>query len=204
MEETVIFTAERREGTGKGVARKLRRKGKIPGVVYGPGYSPIPLAVISKGVLSYLKGEWSEAKLWDLMVDNERFKVIIKDVQTDPFTDEVLHVDFYAVTFGKSLTLAVPLRFEGEPIGTKQGGVVEYLMDELEIECLPKDIPEEIVLEIGELQVGDTLFVKDLPISKGINVKEAPDRPVVTVVGPVVEKEVVEEELEEVEEEKEE
>jgi len=197
MEKEFTFSAERRNLTGKGVARKLRREGKIPGIIYGPGISPIPIALLAKGALSYLKGNWSEAKVWDMKVNEEPMKVIIKDVQTDPITDEVLHVDFYAVTAGKALTLAVPLRFEGEPIGVKEGGVVEYLMDELEIECLPKDIPEEIVVDVRGLRIGDTLFVKDLPVSKNIKIKENPDLPVVTVLGLEEEKAEVEESEEE-------
>lgn len=205
MEETVVFKATKRESTGKGVARKLRRKGYIPGVVYGPDRPATPLALVAKGAVHKLRGEWSEAKLYDLDLDGENLKVIIKDVQADPVSLEVLHVDFYAVTFGKVMSLMVPLKFVGEPAGLKHGGIVEFLMDEVEIECLPKDIPEELVVDISHLEVGDTLFVKDLPVTEGVEVKEDPSAPVVTIVGPAVqETEGEEEEEEEGEEEGEE
>ncbi len=202
MEETVVFKATKREATGKGVARKLRREGYIPGVVYGPDRGATPLALVAKGAVHKLRGEWSEAKLYDLDLDGENIKVIIKDVHTDPVSLEVLHVDFYAVTFGKRMTLMVPLKFVGEPAGLKHGGIVEFLMDEVEIECFPKDIPEELVVDISSLEVGDTLFVRDLPVTEGVVVKEEPSAPVVTVVGPAVrEAEAAEEEEEEAEEE---
>ena len=203
MEETVIFRATKREATGKGVSRKLRREGYVPGVVYGPDREATPLALVAKGAVHKLRGEWSEAKLYDLDLDGEIMKVIIKDVQADPVSLEVLHVDFYAVTFGKLMTLMVPLKFEGEPAGVKKGGIVEFLMDEVEIECLPKDIPEELVVDISSLEVGDTLFVRDLPLAEGVKVKEDSSAPVVTVVGPAVREVEVAEEEEEGEEEQE-
>ncbi len=204
MEETVIFRATKREATGKEVARKLRREGYVPGVVYGPDREATPLALVAKGSVHKLRGEWSEAKLYDLDLDGETVKVIIKDVQADPVSLDVLHVDFYAVTFGKLMTLMVPIKFEGDPVGLKKGGIVEFLMDEVEIECFPKDIPEELVVDISSLDVGDTLFVRDLPLAEGVEVKEDPSAPVVTVVSPAVrETEAAEEEEEEEEEEQE-
>ena len=161
------------------------------------------MALVAKGAVHKLRGEWSEAKLYDLDLDGEIMKVIIKDVQADPVSLEVLHVDFYAVTFGKLMTLMVPLKFEGEPAGVKKGGIVEFLMDEVEIECLPKDIPEELVVDISSLEVGDTLFVRDLPLAEGVRVKEDSSAPVVTVVGPAVREVEVAEEEEEGEEEQE-
>ncbi len=204
MREGLVFEGTRREATGKGVARKLRKRGLLPGVVYGPDLPPIPLSLEAKGaVLNTLKGHWSEAKLYDLNLEGKTLKVIIKDVQEEPVGLNILHVDFYAVTFGREMTLRIPLRFTGEPVGVKKGGVVEYLMDEIEVECLPKDIPEELVIGIDDLDVGDTLFVRDISLPGGVILKEDPSQPVVTVMATAAEKAEVTEELgkEEVEEE---
>lgn len=206
MKEAVVFKGNRREATGKGVARKLRRKGYLPGVVYGPDLPATPLYLEAKdSTMSFLKGEWSEAKLYDLLLGDETLKVIIKDVQTDPVSLDVLHVDFYAVTFGKSMTLMIPLKFQGEPIGVKKGGVIEYLVDEVEVECLPKNIPEELYVDTSALDIGDTLFIRDIPLPEGVTLKSDPSQPVATVMTTAAEKaeeteEAEEEELEGMEE----
>jgi large subunit ribosomal protein L25 len=204
MGEAMVFKGTKRESTGKGVARKLRREGCIPGVVYGPDKPSLPISLYAKGVAEKLKGSWSEAKLYDLDLEGEKISVIIRDVQTEPVSREVLHVDLYAVTFGKLLTLMVPLKFQGEPIGVKHGGIVEFLMDELEIECLPRNIPEELAVDISYLEVGDSLFVRDIPLPEAVEVKGDLDQPVVTIGEAKVKEETVIEEEEEMEEETEE
>ncbi len=206
MRESVIFKGTKREATGKGVARKLRSRGYLPGVVYGPDLPAIPFSLEAKGsTMNTLKGEWSEAKLYDLALEDKNLKVIIKDVQTDPVTLDVLHVDFYAVTFGKLMSLMIPLKFQGEPIGVKKGGVIEYLVDEIEVECLPKNIPEELYMDISGLDIGDTLFIRDVQLPEGVALKDDPSQPVATVMTTAAEKAEEIEEAEETElEEKEE
>ncbi len=189
-----VFKAIKREGKGKGEARKLRRSGYIPAIIYGGEAGNIPVAVWSKGAVSHLKGEVSEAKIWKLEIEGEGEKnVIIKDVQRHPVTGEILHVDFYEITYGKLMSLLVPLSFVGEPIGVKKGGVLEVLKDEVEIECLPKDIVEELEVDVSFLDIGDTLFVRDIKTPEGIRITEDLDQPVVTIVGPEEEEEVAEE-----------
>ena len=188
--EEVVFKATFREGRGKGEARKLRRENMIPAVIYGGELGNKPLAVDAKGILRYLKGEVSEAKIWKLEIEGVGKKdVIIKDVQKHPVTGEVLHVDFYEVTYGKMISLLVPVKVVGEAIGVKKGGILTILKEELEIECLPRNIIEEIEVDISDLDIGDTLFVRDIPVGEGIRIKEDPNQPVVTVVEAEVEEE---------------
>ncbi len=180
-----VFQAVFREGRGKGEARKLRRKGFVPAVIYGGELGNKPLAVVAKSIVKHLKGEVSEAKIWKLNIEGVGEKdVIIKDVQKHPVTGEVLHVDFYEVTYGKMISLAVPLKVVGEAIGVKKGGTLEILMDEIEIECLPRNIIEELVIDVSHLDLGDTLFVRNIQPPEGIRILEDPEQPVVTVVAP--------------------
>ena len=189
MKEAVVFKGTRREATGKGVARKLRNRGYLPGVVYGPDLPATPFSLEAKdSTMRTFKGAWSEAKLYDLLLEDKTLKVIIKDVQIDPVSLDVLHVDFYAVTFGKPVILMVPLKFQGEPIGVKKGGVIEYLVDEIEVECLPKNIPEELYIDTSALDIGDTLFIRDVSLPEGVTLKSDPSQPVATVMTTAAEK----------------
>ncbi len=181
----VVFQAVFREGKGKGEARKLRRNGYIPAVIYGGELGNRPLAVVAKGIVNYLKGEVSEAKIWKLNIEGVGEKdVIIKDVQKHPVTGEILHVDFYEVTYGQLISLAVPIRIVGEAVGVKKGGTLEILKDEIEIECLPRNMIEELEVDVSELDLGDTLFVRDIKAPEGIKITEDPEQPVVTIVAP--------------------
>ncbi len=179
------FQAVLREGRGKGEARKLRRQGYIPAIIYGGELGNKPLAVLAKTIIRHLKGEVSEAKIWKLNIEGIGEKdVIIKDVQKHPVTGAVLHVDFYEITYGQLISLAVPIKIVGEAVGVKKGGTLEILMDEVEIECLPRNMVEELEVDVSHLDLGDTLFVRDIKVPEGIKITEDPDQPVVTVVAP--------------------
>lgn len=179
----VVFEAFLRDGVGKGVARKLRREGYIPAVIYGGDLGNKPIAVSKKSISKYLKGAISEAHIWKLRIEGYGEKdVIIKDVQKDPITGDVLHIDFYELVATKTVTVAVPVKIVGEPVGVKKGGTLEVIKTEIEIECLPKDIMEEIVIDVSGLDIGDTIFVSDLQVPQGIKIVDHPEEPVVTVV----------------------
>ncbi len=203
MEETekLVFRARRRDKTGKGVARKLRKEKRLPAVLYGPNIDPVPLDMDTRGVLKVLRKASEEVRIWDLELEGEEpHKVIIRDVQIHPISLEPLHVDFYEVTYGQLLRLEVPIRIVGESVGVKHGGILEVLMDSVEIECYPKDLIEEIVVDISSLEEGDTLFVRDLPVGEEVRILEEMDQPVAIVSAPAVaEAEEGEEEEEEIE-----
>ncbi len=185
MAELMRIPIEIRDRVGKGVARKLRRQGKIPGIVYGPGQSPVPIALDPRYVVSLLERGAAENTLLELDAGNgQKFLCLLKDYQLEPVYDRIIHVDFYAIKTGVMLTLRVPLRIVGEAPGVKAGGILEFLIREIAVECLPKDIPEFIPVDISHLGIGDFIQVKDLSLPEGVRAVEDPDEVVVTIAEP--------------------
>ncbi|MGB9667829.1 MAG: 50S ribosomal protein L25/general stress protein Ctc [Thermosulfidibacteraceae bacterium] len=194
----VAFEAVVRDARGKGVARKLRRSGYIPAVIYGGDFGSKAIAVKASTVQKYLKGLVREAHVWKINIEGIGVRdVIVKDVQKHPVTGEILHIDFYELVATRTVSLAVPLKFVGECIGVKKGGTLEIIRNEIEIECLPKDIVEEIEVDVSSLDIGDTLFVRDIKVPEGIRIALEPDEPVVTVVTVEEEEEIKETSAEE-------
>lgn len=190
--------AEVREETGKGVARKLRRAGLLPGVVYGKTRKSQPLIVDP----IQLQNKMSGNAIFDLTIvdDDKETKetVMIKEVQRDPIKGDLLHIDFQHISMDEKISVSIPLSLKGDAPGVKEGGVLQQLLREVEIECLPADIPEELELNISDLHIGDSLMVSDLDVPEEIEIKTPLDEVIVTVVAPT---ELIEEEIEEEEEE---
>ncbi len=164
MEATL--QAETREGRGKNEARRLRAAGRIPAVVYGAGKNTaVEIAVDPKVLLRILHSESGVNTLIGLQgVDIGGGKVLVKEYQLDPIDHRLLHADFYAVAMDKALTVTVPVNLKGEPKGVKQqGGIVDFVNRELEVECLPGDIPEKIDVDVSELMLHQGIRVRDLP-----------------------------------------
>src|SRR5262245_4569 len=161
--------AEKREGRGKNEARRLRANGRIPAVVYGTEQSKATeIAVDPKVLLRILHSESGVNTLIGLdgigLASGQ--KVLVKEDQLDPIDHRLLHADFYAVAMDKMLTLTVPIVLKGEPKGVKQqGGIVDFVNREIEVECLPADIPEHIDIDISELMLHQGIRVRDLPQS---------------------------------------
>ena len=159
--------AEKREGRGKNEARRLRANGRIPAVVYGTEKSKATeIAVDPKVLLRILHSESGVNTLIGLdgigLASGQ--KVLVKEYQLDPIDHRLLHADFYAVAMDKMLTLTVPIVLKGEPKGVKQqGGIVDFVNREIEVECLPADIPEHIDIDISELMMHQGIRVRDLP-----------------------------------------
>jgi large subunit ribosomal protein L25 len=157
--------AEKRDGRGKNEARRLRASGRIPAVVYGAGKNTATeIAVDPKVLLRILHSESGVNTLIGLEgADLAGGKVLVKEYQLDPITHRLLHADFYAVAMDKAITVTVPVVLKGEARGVKQqGGLVDFVNRELEIECLPGDIPEHIVVDISELMLHQGVRVRDL------------------------------------------
>jgi large subunit ribosomal protein L25 len=156
--------AEKREGRGKNEARRLRASGRIPAVVYGAEKGKaVEIAVDPKILMRILHSESGVNTLIGLKVDGGHTRVMVKEYQTDPIDHKLLHADFYQVAMDKALTVTVPLAIKGEAPGVKQqGGIVDFVNREIEIECLPGDIPENIVVDISELMLNQGLRVRDL------------------------------------------
>jgi len=165
--EVNILEAQKREPGNKNAARRLRTVGKIPAVVYGAGKDTTVISVDPRQVLRILKSESGHNTIFDLSLDNNRVKAMIVDWQFEPLKGKLLHVDLLRIAMDKKLTVTVPIVLKGEAEGVKQqGGILEQLLREVEIECLPSDIPKSIEADISHLVFGVELRVKDLAHSE--------------------------------------
>jgi large subunit ribosomal protein L25 len=188
MEATL--NAEKRDGRGKNEARRLRASGRIPAVVYGTEKNKATeIAVDPKMLLRILHSESGVNTLIGLHgADLAGGKVLVKEYQLDPIHHKLLHADFYAVAMDKLLTVTVPVMIKGEPKGVKQqGGIVDFVSREIEVECLPADIPEHIDIDITELMLHQGVRVRDLPADGKWKATTDPDQVIVHVVAPKVE-----------------
>jgi len=189
MEATL--QAEKREGRGKNEARRLRASGRIPAVVYGTDKNKATeIAVDPKMLLRILHSEAGVNTLIGLEGAGLAGggKVLVKEYQLDPIDHKLLHADFYAVAMDKMLTVTVPIVLKGEPKGVKQqGGIVDFVSREIEVECLPADIPQHIDIDISELMLHQGVRVRDLPKDGKWKAASDPDLMIVHVVAPKAE-----------------
>jgi len=161
-----ILEAQKREPGNKNAARRVRVSGKIPAVVYGAGKDSTSVAVDPRQVLRILKSESGHNTIFDLALENARVKAMIVDWQFEPIKGQLLHVDLQRIAMDKKLTVTVPVLLKGEALGVKtEGGILEQLLREVEIECLPSDIPKSIEVDVSHLVFGVEVRVKDLPHS---------------------------------------
>ena len=158
--------AVKRDGRGKNEARRLRAGGRIPAVVYGAEKGKaVEIAVDPKMLLRILHSESGVNTLIGLQLDGGDTRVLVKEYQLDPIHHKLLHADFYQVAMDKAITVTVPILLKGEPKGVKQqGGVVDFVHREIEVECLPGDIPENIVVDVTELMLNQGVRVSDLQV----------------------------------------
>jgi large subunit ribosomal protein L25 len=159
-----VLEAQKREPGTKNAARRVRAGGKVPAVVYGAGKDAAAVAVDPRQVLRILKSESGHNTIFDLALDSDRVKAMIVDWQFEPIKGTLLHVDLQRIAMDKKLTVTVPVILKGEAAGVKtEGGILEQLLREIEIECLPADIPKNIEVDISHLVFGIEVRVKDLP-----------------------------------------
>lgn len=161
----VVLNATTRERSGKQYVKKLRRGDKIPGIFYAHEEKNIPLIIDTKEVFRLLS---SESNLFDIKIDNKKArKCIIKEFQFDPVTQDILHLDIMGVKLKEKIHTSVPIHLTGEAIGVKaEGGTLSQSLRELEISCLPLDIPDHVTVDVTELKVGESIHVKDLKLEK--------------------------------------
>ncbi len=194
--EKVVIEANERKTINKRSRNTLRNEGKVPGVLYGSRMEPIPIDVTRLEINPLVFT--AKTNLISIKLDgHEEYECVIKDVQFDPVTDEVVHFDLIGLTRGEKIQLEVPIHLLGSAVGVKEGGLLQESMHKLNIECLPKDIPQSLELEVTELNIGDSIHVADLNFEH-ITILNPEDTMVVSVVLPKVEIEV--EEVEEGEE----
>jgi large subunit ribosomal protein L25 len=196
MAETVTLAAERREETGTGAARKLRREGKVPAVIYGHGREAQALAIHQADADKLLQTA-GRSTVIELSVDGTPVRTLIREVQRHPTRKNITHLDFLEITAGEKLKVAVPVSLVGSPDGVRHaGGVLEQFLREIEIEVLPRHIPDKLELDVTDLKVGHSLHVSDLTVENAQLLADA-DTTVCTVVPPRVEEEPVPEVIEE-------
>jgi large subunit ribosomal protein L25 len=193
--ERPILTAEIREGVGKEKAKKLRAKGLIPAIFYGPRSQTIPLVIDSKELAKVLQTEAGENVLIDLDIRKgaqaDRKVVMVKDTQIDPLQMIALHTDFYEVAMDEMVIVEVPVHLVGKPEGTKVGGILDQIRRVIQIQCLPGNIPKSIDVDVSPLKIGDSIHVQDIQVEKAKIISDT-NFTIATVVPPVVEEKVVE------------
>ncbi len=179
--EKFILNAEKRERTGKGIARQLRNKGIIPCVIYKNGQST-PVQIPTKELYPFMNIATKEKLFVTFKLDGQEKQAILKDYQVDPVTGKLLHVDFMEVSATEKIRVTVPVVLIGEPIGVKQDkGVLQHGISEIEIEAIPEKIPGHMEVDVSHLEIGDVLHVSDIKFEEGIKVISNPEEVIATV-----------------------
>ncbi|UCB57294.1 MAG: 50S ribosomal protein L25 [Candidatus Omnitrophota bacterium] len=186
--EKINLKAKMREELGKEAVKKLRKEGLVPAVVYKESKS-LNLKVSARDLFEATHTKAGENVIINLQIESKKpvRTTIIKEIQYHPVTADILHVDFNEISLNEVLTVKVPVAVKGEAEGIKEGGVVEHILWEIEIECLPTQIPEDIPVDVSAMKIGDAVLVKDLHLPKEIKVLTDPEATVVTVAVPHVE-----------------
>ena len=181
-EQNILEAQPRTPGT-KNDARRVRRQGKVPAVVYGAGKQALPVSVDPRQVSRILHSDTGHNTVFDLTVDGERTKAMIVDWQYEPIKGGLLHIDLKRIAMDQKLKVNVPIELVGEPAGVKQqGGILEQIAREIEVECLPGDIPNSVELNVSELVFGMVLRVADLPKNDKVKFLTDPDQPVAHII----------------------
>ena len=186
------LVVEVREATGKGAARRLRQAGRIPGVCYGRNTAPVSVSLDPKGLEHVLRTSASGFNtLFEVKGggDFDGKPVLVRELQRDPVSGHLVHADLYMVDLQQRVHVSVPVHLEGSPEGVKMGGILDHTLREIEFECLPQSIPEEVRVDVSALEIGDSLHVRDLVLPEGATLLSDPELAVVLVATPAVEEE---------------
>src|ERR1043166_9309649 len=192
--QQVELKARPRAIAGRNGVKQLRRQGLVPGVVYGAHTEPKAIQLQAQDLSALIHKAHSENVLVELKLEEDGAGrlALLQDVHHHPITRDILHVDFHELKADEKFTVNVPLQALGEPVGVRVGGgVLEYVMRELRVRCLPKDLPERITIEVTNLEIGQSLHVGDLRPPAGVELLEDKGSPVLAVVAPTVEEEPV-------------
>jgi large subunit ribosomal protein L25 len=189
---SITIKAEKRDVFGKNAARRLRREGKVPAVLYGEGSASFPLTLVKKDVFAILKSETGENTIFKVEFDSRLQDAMFKDLQVEPSSDELIHADLIQISMDKEIRIAVPFLLQGDPVGVKtEGGFVDFMTREVDIECLPKNIPENIKVDVSSLHLHQSLKVSDIAAPPGVKFMTDPSTLVVVISVPHKEEEVV-------------
>ena len=187
--------ARKELGTRK--VKHLRREGWIPGIIYGHGEESKPIMIKEEEITDVLHNMHSEATLLDLDYEGKKLQVLMREVSRNPLTEKLLHVDFQHIHENEEINVHVILECQGKPKGVEEGGILNIEHRDLIARCLPKDIPEKIVVDVTDLEIGHSIHIKDLQIPEGVKVEEDPSSTVVNILSPrkLIEVKPVEEEI---------
>ncbi|MBF0120972.1 MAG: 50S ribosomal protein L25/general stress protein Ctc [Desulfobacterales bacterium] len=189
--QLIELKATIRNSKGNGPAKRLRKENKIPAILYGKGIDSIPLTVDSKDMENILKTSKSGQVIINLSIQNGTVankNVMIKLIQTHPVTRNFLHIDFYEIDMSNKIKVKIPIVITGESKGVGLGGVIQIIKREIEVMCLPTEIPHSITLDVTELGIGDSIHIKDIPVQKGVEISAPSNFAIVTVVSTKAEK----------------
>jgi large subunit ribosomal protein L25 len=189
MRISFSFGADQRGAQGKGASRRLRRSGKVPAILYGGHKEAQPLVLDQQNLLTMIGDERFYSSIVQLKIDGTAQEAIVKDVQMHPAKNVVVHVDLQRVVENEVIRLHLPIHFRGEAAspGVKtQGGIVSHMRADVEVSCLPKDLPEFLELDLSEMSLNDTKFLADIPLPAGVTIPELAHRnaPVVSIHAP--------------------
>jgi large subunit ribosomal protein L25 len=194
MAKQVKLKAEQRTGVGRSAARKLKARGVVPAVVYGGKTKPQSLQVSARDINAMLSHASGENILVELEIAGEKANrtALIQEIQHSPLGGAILHIDFHAVSMDEKIHADVPLEAVGMANGVKNfGGLLEQALRSLPIECLPRDLPDRITVDVSALNIGDSIHVRDIPLPSGVAAKTQPDLTAFSVLAPAVEEEPV-------------
>jgi len=187
MLKTVVVEVEPRTEMGKNESRRLRASGRVPGIVYGMNRPPFSVAVSPRSLEEILRLESGRNTIFRLSLagQDQTRAVMIKELQRDPVTERMVHVDFVRVDLEKSVKVNVPIRLLGTAVGVKsEGGIVEFITRQVEVECLPEEIPEHLDVDVSELHVNQHASVADLAVGAKVKVLADPQAIVVVIAAP--------------------
>ncbi|PYJ56347.1 MAG: 50S ribosomal protein L25 [Verrucomicrobia bacterium] len=194
MAKQVKLKAETRTNVGRSAVRKLRARGLIPAVIYGGKNEPQALQVAAREINAMMSHASGENVLVELEIEGEGSSrtALVQEVQHSPVGGEIRHVDFHAISMDQMIQAEVPLEAMGTAVGVKTfGGLLEQSLRALAIECLPADLPDRITVDVSQLNIGDSIHVRDIQLPSGVTAKVQPDLTAFSVVAPVVEEEPV-------------
>lgn len=187
----VILKVKPREKLGKEQAKKLRKNGIIPAVVYGQETKTLPLEVESKSFNTLVRGGLGENVILTLVLDDEKDgkkQVLIREVQRDPVRGDIVHIDFHQISLTQKITIEVPIHLTGIPEGVKEGGILQHALREVKVECLPTAIPDKFEVDVSHLKIGDSLHVADIKV-ENVTILSDLQSSIASVVPPTIFKE---------------
>lgn len=190
MAAEVKLQVEKRDGTGKGVARRARMAGQVPGVIYGRGMDPVAVVVDRREFVTALHTDAGMNVLLSLQLGKESIPALARDLQRDPVRGTLLHADFVKIDLMTEVEVDVPIHVVGDAPGVKEGGVMEHPLFQVRVRCLPTAVPESVDVDVSNLNMGESLRVADLAEGRDFEILNDPDSPVVSIAAPISEAEL--------------